>query len=128
LKLIGQRQRRTHNSWFHNVESFVKKEKTNYVSINPADAKSLNIKDNDIVEVKNRFGRIEIPAIITDEVMSGVVAIPHGWGHDKPSGLTVARRYPGVNVNKITAAGAGNLEKFAGMAKLTGVRVSIKKV
>ena len=39
----------------------------------------------------------------------------------------MAGKYPGVNVNKLIASGPDTLEKFAGMAKLTGLRVSVKK-
>ena len=44
------------------------------------------------------------------------------------SGLTVAKEYPGVNVNRLFASGPDNLEKFAGMAILTGLPVEIQKV
>ncbi len=30
------------------------------------------------------LNRIELEAEISDEVMPGVVSIPHGWGHDRP--------------------------------------------
>lgn len=127
FKLINQRQRHTHNSWFHNVKSFVEKEKTNRISINPGDAKRLNISNDDLVIVKTDTNSITIPALVTDDLMPGVVSIPHGWGHNKPSGFTVAQQYPGVNVNKIMASGPAALEKFAGMAKLTGVHVTLSK-
>lgn len=127
FKLINQRQRHTHNSWFHNVKSFVEKEKTNRISINPEDARRLNISNDDMVIVKTDTNSITIPALVTGDLMPGVVAIPHGWGHNKPSGYTVAQQYPGVNVNKIMASGPHSIEKFAGMAKLTGVHVTISK-
>ncbi len=127
FKLINQRQRRTHNSWLHNVKSFVEKEGTNFVSLNREDAARLGIAEGDLVEVKTGVAAIEIPARLVDTLMPGVVCIPHGWGHDKASGLNVARQFPGVNVNRITASGAENLEKFAGMAKLTGIPVEIAR-
>jgi anaerobic selenocysteine-containing dehydrogenase len=127
LKLIGQRQRRTHNSWLHNVESFMVREQTNRALVNPADAAVRGIADGDMVEVETEAGAIRLPAVITDDIMPGAVAVPHGWGHDRPSGLSVARRYPGVNVNALIASGPETLEKLAGMARLTGVRVRMKK-
>jgi len=127
FKLIGQRQRRRHNTWLGNVESLASKEKTNRIVINPTDASLLEIEDDDLVEVESVFGRLTITAIVSDEMMRRVVAIPHGWGHDRASALSVAQKYPGVNVNRLIASGPGRLEKFAGMAKMTGVRVSIKK-
>jgi formate dehydrogenase len=127
FKMIIQRQRRTHNSWFHNVESMSGKEKTNFISINPADANEIEIEDGERVEVKSATGTIVIPARITDEVPRRVVAVPHGWGHDGAAGLSIARQYPGLNVNKLTASGPMSLEKFAGMSRLNGLPVSIRK-
>ena len=127
FKLIGQRRRRTHNSWFSNVEPLMRKERENLAYINPKDASKLGIESGDVVVVKSDAGRIKIKARITDDLMRGVVSVPHGWGHDMSSGLKTAKKYPGVNVNKLMASGPGSLEKFAGMAKLTGVRISIKK-
>lgn len=127
FKLIGQRQRHTHNSWFHNVKSFVEKEVTNKVSINPDDARELNISEGDNVTVTSATGSIKLPARITDTMMRRVVAVPHGWGHNRPSGMSVAKQYPGVNVNILTPSGPGALEKFAGQAKLTGIDVTVTK-
>lgn len=127
FKLINQRQKRTHNSWFHNVESFSSKMKTNYVSINASDAEELGIAQDDLVEVITPTSTIKLPANIVTTLMPGVICIPHGWGHDKPSGLSKARQYPGVNVNTLMASGPDALEKFAGMAKLTGVNVEVRK-
>lgn len=127
FKLVGQRQRRTHNSWFHNVPRFMGSRPGNHASINPADAARLGVGPGDMVVVESEWGRIEIPVLVTDDVMEGVVSIPHGWGHALESGLSVAMKHPGVNVNLLTASGVGNLEKFAGMARLTGVRVTVTR-
>ncbi len=128
FKLIGQRQKRTHNSWLHNVPSFMEKSKTNCVSINRGDAERLQILEGDTIEVKSKTGCVQIPAKIVDTLMPGVISIPHGWGHDMKSGLNVAKKYPGVNVNKLFASGPDNLEHFCGMAILTGIPVEIQKV
>ena len=128
FKLIGQRQKRTHNTWMHNVKSFMEKSVTNYVSMNREDAGRLNISDGDKVEVKSKTGCIQIPAKIVDTLMPGVVSIPHGWGHNMKSGLKVARKYPGVNVNILAASGPDNLERFCGMTLLNGIPVDIQKI
>jgi len=127
FKLICQRQKVTHNSWFHNVPSMVEKDGTNRALINPEDAARLEVEDGEPVVVENESGSVEIPALVSDEVAPGVVAIPHGWGHDLDNRLTVAKKHPGVNVNELIAAGDGALEEFAGMAKMTGVKVKIRR-
>lgn len=128
FKLIGQRQRRTHNSWLHNVPSFMERERTNTATIHPEDASRLGgIADGNEIEVASDTGSIRLPARISDEVMPGVIAIPHGWGHNEPSGLNVARAFPGVNVNALTPSGPGTLEPLSGMARLSGIRVTVAK-
>ena len=53
------------------------------------------------------------------------VALPHGWGHQH-SGMQVAKKTLGVNVNILAAGGPGNIDKVSGMAVLTGIPVDIK--
>ena len=37
---------------------------------------------------------------MSDEMMPGVVSLPHGWGHDRPgTRMAVAREHAGVNNN-----------------------------
>lgn len=128
FKLIGQRQRHTHNSWFHNVKTFMEKERLNVATMHPEDAGKLSIADGDEIEVKSITGSIRLPVRISAEIMPGVIAIPHGWGHREPSQLHVARAFPGVNVNALTPSGPGTLERLSGMARLTGIHVDVAKV
>jgi anaerobic selenocysteine-containing dehydrogenase len=34
--------------------------------------------------VTSRVGSLVAPVEITDDLMPGVVSLPHGWGHDDP--------------------------------------------
>jgi formate dehydrogenase len=52
--------------------------------------------------------------------------MPHGWGHQH-SGLNVANKATGVNVNILAADGTDNLERVSGMAHLTGIPVKVEK-
>lgn len=47
-----------------------------YVEINPEDAKALNIADGQKIRVSSRRGVIEIPAMITERPLKGMVFIP----------------------------------------------------
>ena len=41
-----------------------------------------------------------MPVEVSDEMMPGVVSLPHGWGHDRPgTRMAVAREHAGVNNN-----------------------------
>jgi formate dehydrogenase len=57
--------------------------------------------------------------------MPGTVALPHGWGHQHATGLSVASRTTGVNVNLLAADGPEALEAISGMANLTGFPVDV---
>ena len=46
-------------------------------------APSENIEDQTQVTIKSRVGSVTTTVVATDEVMPGVVSLPHGWGHKK---------------------------------------------
>ena len=60
------------------------------------------------------------------DLMPGTVALPHGWGHQHATGLGVASKTRGVNVNLLAADGPDRLERVSGMAHLTGFLVDVK--
>ena len=47
-----------------------------YVEMNPEDAASLNISDNEMVRASSRRGKIKLAVRITDRVKKGLVFIP----------------------------------------------------
>jgi anaerobic selenocysteine-containing dehydrogenase len=129
LKLISKRERASHNTWMHNVESFVRPPRhTNYLYMHPADAQARNLRDGDIAEVRTAMGAVRAPVKTTDKLMRGAVALPHGWGHDEAEGLSVAQKTRGVNVNRLAADGPLAVERLSGMAHLTGLVVEIERV
>ncbi len=122
--LIGRRDPRTNNSWLHNSHRMVKGKNRCTVLIHPEDAEKISITDGDEVVVQSRVGKLNIIASITDEMMPGVISIPHGWGHENPNiELSIAKDHVGVNVNLLTD------EKFidqcSGNAALNGVPVAV---
>ena len=77
-----------------------------------------------MVRVTSRVGDIVVPIEITDSILSGVVSLPHGFGHDLDgSRLRVAAEHAGANVNTITDAEA--LDPLSGNAALSGVPVTL---
>lgn len=125
FKLISKRELRRMNSWLCNADT-LSKEDTNYLYIHPDDAEALYLQADDTVAVSSRFGRIEIPVRISDEVMPRCVAIPHGWGHGSADGLSLAQCRPGVNSNLLAGDGQENTEKLSGMSHLSGILVDIE--
>ncbi|MDD4876410.1 MAG: formate dehydrogenase subunit alpha [Dehalococcoidales bacterium] len=49
---------------------------TGFVEINPADAEKLGIRDEELVSVQSRRGKIEIKAMVTDRIPENIVFIP----------------------------------------------------
>ncbi len=126
LKLIQKRERFTHNSWAHNVHAFVKgKRNTNYLYIHPEDAGSRQLKDGDLARISANGKSIRVPAKFDPNMMIGTVSVPHGWGHQKADGLSVASETTGVNVNVILPDGSESIEPISGMAHLNGVLVDV---
>lgn len=103
LSLIGRRHVRQNNSWLHNSRRLLKGPERCTVMIHPADAAARGLVDGDIATVTSRVNSVDIPVEITDDVMPGVVSIPHGFGHGRKGvKLSVAREKPGVSLNDLT--------------------------
>lgn len=124
--LIGRRERRSHNSWMHN-NPHIRQPDGNRAMLNPADAQSLGIDDNDEIEIATQQGRIRLPAKLTDDIRPGVIAIPHGWGH-RATPQSRASILPGENVNVVIPGGADQLEPVSGQAIMIGHAVQVRLV
>lgn len=123
--LIGRRHLRSNNSWMHNSVRLAKGKNRCTLLIHPNDAKALNIIDNQQVKITSSVGTVFIPIEITSEIKSGVVSIPHGWGHiRKGTKLQVAEKNPGVSLNDLTDA--NRLDSLTANADFSGTRVKIE--
>jgi anaerobic selenocysteine-containing dehydrogenase len=100
LLLTSRRHLRSNNSWMHNVKVLVKGKDRCTLLVHPDDAADSGLVDGGRARVSSEAGTIEVPVEISDEMMPGVVSLPHGWGHDRPGArLSVAREHAGVNSN-----------------------------
>ncbi|MEQ9426697.1 MAG: molybdopterin-dependent oxidoreductase [Cyclobacteriaceae bacterium] len=127
LRLITKRAVTTHNSWTHNHERFLGGEsKTNYLYMHELDASDNGLEDYDMVDVSSETGKVRLPIRVSNDLMPGTVAMPHGWGHQH-SGLETAKQAKGVNVNILAADGPDKIERISGIAHLTGIPVEVKK-
>ena len=52
-----------------------------WVDISPAMAQEMKIADGDVIEVSNKFGTLQAPARVTDDVADNAVAVAFGQGH-----------------------------------------------
>ncbi len=125
--LIGRRHIRSNNSWLHNSKRLVKGKSRCTLMLNPVDAERLGIADGVSVRVRSRVAELEVMAEVTDELMPGVVSIPHGWGHNVPGiRLTQAQQVAGVNTNDLTDDQL--LDGLTGNAALNGVPVQLQAI
>jgi anaerobic selenocysteine-containing dehydrogenase len=126
MVLVGRRHVRSNNTWMHNVESLMRGRDRSQLMIHPDDARRLELTDGGKAVVSSRAGAVTATVAVTDEMMPGVVSLPHGWGHDDPfARLSVASREPGVNANALT--GSDLIDPISGNAALNGVPVEVRK-
>jgi anaerobic selenocysteine-containing dehydrogenase len=127
IKMINKRETVTHNSYFQNAPSCVRgANSTNYVYLNPEDAAALGLENLRPARISSENGSIVLPVRISDEIMQGSAAVPFGWGHQKAGGLSTARTTGGANVNMLTSSGPGSVDPISGMARLTGIPVTLE--
>jgi anaerobic selenocysteine-containing dehydrogenase len=125
LTLIGRRELRSNNSWMHNLPTLVRGKERCTALVHPDDAARLGLVDGEEAVVRSRAGEIVVPVEVTDDVMPGVVSIPHGWGHDLPGvALSVAGEHAGTNSNVL--ADELVLEPLSGTAVLNGIPVELE--
>lgn len=124
MTLISRRDLRSNNSWMHNSQRLIKGKDRCVLLMNPVDAMKRGIKDRGRARVVSRVGELEVDVQLSDDVMHGVVCLPHGWGHDKEgSVMRVAQTNPGVNMNELTDDQC--VDSISGNAVFNGVPVEI---
>jgi anaerobic selenocysteine-containing dehydrogenase len=124
LVLVSRRHLRSKNSWLHNVGVLVKGKDRCTLMINPGDAARLGIADGCPTRVSSVAGSIVVAAEVTDEMLAGIVSLPHGWGHDKAGArLSIANEHAGVN-NNLLAPG-DFVDALSGNAAVNGIPVEV---
>ena len=101
--LIGRRHLRSNNSWMHNSQRLVKGANRCTLMMHTDDAEKLNLAAGAVVAITSSVGSVKAPLEVTDEIMPGVVSLPHGYGHHRPkTKLSVASQHAGVSINDLT--------------------------
>jgi anaerobic selenocysteine-containing dehydrogenase len=125
LRLIGRRQLRSNNSWMHNTERLLRGKPQCTILMHPSDAAHRTLASGQDVLVKSRVGSVKVPIEISDEIMPGVVSIPHGWGHDRLGiQLDVAQQHPGTSINDLTDPLF--IDTLSGTAAFNGTWVTVE--
>ena len=127
LLLVSRRHVRSNNSWMHNVRVLVKGKDRCTLLIHPDDAKRTGVSDGSLAHISSEAGSLEVPVEVTENIKTGVVSLPHGWGHNKPgTRLSVASEHAGVNNNEL--APGTFVDKISGNAAVNGIPVEVVPV
>ena len=125
LLLVGRRHQRDNNSWLHNQARLTRGRARHQLLVHPDDLAVRGIRDGDRVRVRSAAGQVEVEVSATDDVMPGVVSLPHGYGHDRQGvRMRGAAALPGVSLNDLTDPGV--TEAVSGNAVLNGVPVTVE--
>jgi anaerobic selenocysteine-containing dehydrogenase len=124
LLIVGRREVRSNNSWMHNLPTLAKGPERCTLLLHPADAARHGVVDGQRVTVTGPQGEVVAPVRISDEMMPGVVSLPHGWGHDlEGAALQRAAERPGANLNALLDDRLR--DPLSGNAVLSGVPVRL---
>jgi anaerobic selenocysteine-containing dehydrogenase len=126
LVLVTRRQMNNMNSWLHNIESLAKGKNRCTLEINPEDAKKSGVNDGGQARVRSLVGEIQVEVSVVDDMMPGVVSLPHGYGHNVPgTRLSVAKKLqPGANFNALTDELL--LDELSGTVVVNGIPVEVQ--
>jgi anaerobic selenocysteine-containing dehydrogenase len=80
ILVTGTRQLPYYHTMLHDVPSLRAACPEPKVEINTETARKLRVENNDMVIVESPRGAIQMKAEVTDNILPGVVAVPHGWG------------------------------------------------
>ena len=128
LKLITKRDAYMLNSWYSNLEKLKKGERDrNYLFMHPNDAEKRQLSDGDTVAISNDNGAVQTQLKLSNDLIPGVVAMTHGWGHGQSPGMRLAHDKHGVNCNALLPSGARSFEPLSNQAHMTGVPVEVRR-
>ncbi|RZI40484.1 molybdopterin oxidoreductase family protein [Herbaspirillum sp. HC18] len=125
LVVVGRRQVRSCNSWMHNLPTLAKGPFRCTALVHPDDAQRLGLQDGGKARIAAKGGTIEAQVEVSDEMMPGVVSLPHGWGHDLPgTRMSLAAERPGANLNAVLDETLR--DPLSGNAVLSGISIEMQ--
>ncbi len=123
LLLVGRRHQRDNNSWMHNSARLTRGKPRHQLLMHPDDLAARGLDDGALVRVTSRVGEVRTEVRATEDMMPGVVSLPHGYGHQRTGvQMTNAREVPGVSINDLTDPERLDV---SGNAALNGVPVTV---
>jgi anaerobic selenocysteine-containing dehydrogenase len=94
--------------------------------MHPEDLAERGIEDGSVVRVSSRVGVVDVEVKGAEDMMPGVVSLPHGYGHGVAgTRLRHAAGVAGVSINDLTDPERLDV---SGNAALNGVPVTVQPV
>ncbi|MBM6401895.1 molybdopterin-dependent oxidoreductase [Phycicoccus sp. MQZ13P-5] len=125
LLLVGRRHQRDNNSWLHNAAVLTRGRPRHALLAHPDDLAARGIADGGRVRVRSAAGALEVEVAASEDLMPGVVSLPHGYGHARDGvRLRTATTLPGASVNDVTDPDV--VDPLSGNAVLNGVPVTLE--
>ena len=126
LQIISRLTNRT-LGWMHHSHRLIKGRNPVELIIHPEDAEARDIHIDSVVRITTQRGAIEVSVHISDDIMPGVVCLPHLWGHNRPgTRQRVANASPGASYNDLMGVSA--IDELTGNAIFNGVTVHVTPV
>jgi anaerobic selenocysteine-containing dehydrogenase len=123
LVLIGRRHQKDNNSWMHNADRLTRGKARHQLLMHPDDLAARGLTDGSLVAVSSRVGSVTVEVAAADDMMPGVVSLPHGYGHQVDgTRLGQASKVVGVSINDLTDPERLDV---SGNAALSGVPVTV---
>jgi anaerobic selenocysteine-containing dehydrogenase len=83
------------------------------------------LHDGQRVRIRSRTGTLEVEVQACEDLMPGVVSLPHGYGHERQGvQLQIAQAQAGVSANDLTDEQLR--DAVSGNAALNGVPVQVE--
>jgi anaerobic selenocysteine-containing dehydrogenase len=123
LVLIGRRHQKDNNSWMHNTDRLSKWKARHQLLMHPVVLAARGLTDGSLVAVSSRVGSVTVEVAAADDMMPGVVSLPHGYGHQVDgTRMGQASKVVGVSINDLTDPERLDV---SGNAALSGVPVTV---
>lgn len=124
MLMVGRRHIRDMNSWLHNLKPYVRGKNRCTMKVNPSDAERIGLAANGNAKVVSKAGEALVPVEISDEMMPGVISIPHGFGHIYPDSKqsNAETILPGISCNDLIDE---SLDIASGTCVVNGVPVQV---
>jgi anaerobic selenocysteine-containing dehydrogenase len=109
----------------HNATRLTKGRARHQLLAHPDDLAARGIDDGATVSVRSASGEVSVEVAASEDMMPGVVSLPHGYGQGQRAGVRMrnAVEVPGVSMNDLTDP--ARTEQVAANAVLNGVPVTL---